>query len=176
MASRPACGGAPDALVARAMMPPLTAPQPTVVPYSRSPLPARFGVATHAVALQKPPVTQVVSSVQLVRHATGGPAEHRKPLQLCAVLATQAPAPLQTFCGMIDELVPSHAGVALQTVLAPYFRQAPAPLQSPVKPQVDGKSIVHSLSVSIPSGTGRQRPLLARSQRMQSPVHCEAQQ
>jgi hypothetical protein len=74
----------------------------------------------------------VVSSVQLVRQATGGPAEQRNPLQLWVELATQEPAPLQTFCWTIDEFVPSQAGVALQTVLAPYLRHAPEPFQLPV--------------------------------------------
>ena len=69
---------------------------------------------------------------ELVRQATGGPAEQRNPLQLRLVLATHEPAPLQTFCWTIEALVASQAGVELQTVVAPYLRQAPEPLQLPV--------------------------------------------
>ena len=88
---------------------------PLSVPLSRSPLPARFGIPTHLEALQKPPVMQEVSSVQVVPHA---PAEHLNPLQLVGVFATQVPPPLQMWSAITDDPVLSHAGVELQTVAA----------------------------------------------------------
>jgi len=154
---------------------PLAADHPVVVPYSRSPLPAMFGDPTHVAALQNAPDTQALSSPQLVRQAVG--PEHMNPLQLCVPFAMHElapPMPLQTFVMMIEP--PAHDGVESQTVLLPYLRQAPAPLQSPVLPQVEGSSIVHSLSGSLPSAIGWQLPLVAPSHRMQVPVHALAQQ
>jgi hypothetical protein len=156
---------------------PLAATHPVVVPYSRSPLPARFGVTTHVAALQNAPDEQAPSSPQVVPQAAGGPAEHMNPLQLIVPFATQElgpPMPLQTFVMTIEP--PLHAGVLSQTVVLPYLRHAPAPLQSPVLPQVEGASIPHSSSGSFPSAMYWQFPVVPTSHRMQVPVHELMQQ
>jgi hypothetical protein len=78
---------------------------PSVVAYSRSPLPARFGAGpTHVPAPQNPPVTQAVPSVQLVKQAFDW---QRKPLQLTGAFATHRPCPSQDD-PLISEAVPEQ--------------------------------------------------------------------
>ena len=99
-------------------------------------------------------------------------------MQLCELFATQElglPSPSQTFFVTIEPVVLSHEGVVSQTVVLPNLRQAPAPLQSPVLPQVEGSSGAHSFSGSVRSGIGWQFPDGA-VQRMQVPVHALMQQ
>jgi len=91
-------------------------------------------VPTQLEALQKPPTTQALSLVQLVPQVGGGPAAQRYPLQLWAVPATQAPAPLQTLVATMEALVLSHAGVVSHTTEDGWKRQLPDPLQAPVRP------------------------------------------
>ena len=68
------------------------ADHPSVVPYSRSPLPARFGFGpTQVPAPQNPPVTQAVPSVQVFKQAFDW---QRKPLQLTGAFALQLPTPI----------------------------------------------------------------------------------
>ena len=66
-----------------------TAAHPSVVPYSASPLPARFGVGpTQVPAPQNPPVTQAVPSVQVCKQAFDW---HWKPLQLTGAFGLHRP-------------------------------------------------------------------------------------
>src|SRR5204862_7228236 len=69
----------------------------------------------------------------------------------------QRPAPSQTLTLPTDE--PSHVP-ALQTVPEAWRRQAPAPLQVPSSPQVEGSAIGHELTVrgGKPLGTNEQVP------------------
>jgi hypothetical protein len=134
-----------------------------------------FGTATHLAAAQNAPDAQALSSLQLMPQAAGDP-EQRNPSQLCKPLGTQElgpPIPLQTFVLTIDP--PLHVGVESQTVPLPYLRHAPAPLQSPVLPQVLASSIVHSLSGSVRSAIGWQFPVGALH-RMQVPAQELTQQ
>src|SRR6185295_7016302 len=127
MAFWPPCT-VPAAVVMAIVEVPLAAVHPVRAPYSRSPLPAMFGVATHVAAAQYAPAAQAVSSPQLVPQAAGDP-EQRNPSQLFVPFGTQEvgpPVPLQTF--VMTSEPPLHDGVESQTVLLPYLRQAPAPL------------------------------------------------
>jgi hypothetical protein len=157
---------------------PFTGDQKKELPYSRSPLPAMFGVVTQVAAPQNAFFAQPESSAQLVAQVAVDPATQTNPLQLCDPFAMQElapPVPLQTFLVTIEPVELSHEGVASQTVVLPYFLQAPAPLQSPVLPQVLGSSSPHSPSGSVRSGIGWQFPVGALH-RMQSPAHELMQQ
>jgi hypothetical protein len=74
-----------------------------------------LGIATQVPALQKPPVTQEASLVQVVPHVGGDPGEQRNPLQLVVIPVTQVPVPLQTFVMTIALPTASQAGVLSQT-------------------------------------------------------------
>jgi hypothetical protein len=99
--------------------PPFAACHPFVVPVSRSPLPAMFGMATQTPALQKPVPAQALSAVQLVPQVGGEPGEQMNPLQLWVVPATQEPAPLHTFVETMEAFVASQAGVESHIVVVP---------------------------------------------------------
>src|SRR4051794_33992202 len=99
--------------------PPLAACQPSGMPVSRSPLPARFGFTMQLAALQKPVPAQAASDVQVVPQVGCVPDTQRNPLQLCVVIGAQVPAPLQTFIDTMLDLVSSQAGVESQTCVAP---------------------------------------------------------
>jgi hypothetical protein len=111
--------------------PPPFVPQLVVLPYSRSPLPARFaGVAMQAEALQNA-VAQFASVVQVVPQTA---PEQAYGAHDEVAPALQTPAPLQVDAALSVE--PVHPA-ARQTVPEAHLRQAPAPSQEPSSPQVD---------------------------------------
>ncbi|HXT89983.1 MAG TPA: hypothetical protein VN714_12085, partial [Trebonia sp.] len=81
-------------------------------------------VAAQVIAVVQYPAGHWVSAEQLVAQPVV--AEQLKPLQLTVVPPTQAPAPLQVLAG-VNPPLPQLA--AKQTVLLPYFWQAPLPSQ-----------------------------------------------
>src|SRR5215471_7203622 len=96
----------------------LAACQPVVVPYSRSPLPAMFGIATQVAALQKAPLAQSASLLQVVPQVIVGVVKHWNPLQLCDTFGMQElalPSPSQTLFETTEPVALSHESVMSQT-------------------------------------------------------------
>ena len=89
--------------------------------------------------------------------------------------AWQAPLPLQTRW-LLDTLVLAHEAVA-QTVPAGHTWHERDPEQAPVRPQVDGSWVEHSLAGSSPTGMGSQWPARPLSTQLsQMPPHRDSQQ
>ena len=133
-----------------------------------------FSCGTQWPAAQWLPAVQSAFDPQLVAHDA---APHMYAPQSEVAGVWQTPAPLQVLAGV--NVVPLHIAAA-QTVPATHRRQAPPPSQKPSRPQLDGRSAVHSLSGSVPPTTGRHSPsacaVLAFEHAEQLPAHADSQQ
>src|SRR4051812_12982516 len=159
MLKRPPCTGPGVAAVASFstnVVPP-NVDQPAVVPYSRSPLPARLdGFATHLPALQNP--LQSASAAHVVRQVMPSAAQWNAPHDVPTPV-THTPAPSHIDAAMAVDVVVLQAG-SPQTVVAGHLRHAPAPLQKPSVPHEVWLCAMHSLRGSLSGAAAMHAPTL----------------
>jgi len=140
-------------------------PAPHTVPFA-------FG-ATHTVPMQAPPGAQSLFDAHVVLHVV---APHAYAPHDVGLAAGQLPAPSQVRAGVC--VVPLHDSLP-QLVPAAQRRHAPTPSHMPSRPQLVLASGAHSLSGSVPPGTGRQMPsgwlVLLIAHATQAPTHADSQ-
>jgi hypothetical protein len=129
------------------------------------------GLRPQLLALQTLPAVQSAPVEQVARQLE---PPHTYGAQDCMAPGPQLPTPSQRPASVAVE--PEHVGDAHAKPGA-YRRQAPAPLQEPSVPQVDGPASAHWFKGSWPAATGVHTPFVpAIAQELQMLVQALAQQ
>jgi hypothetical protein len=136
-----------------------------------------FGLVPRQVEpLQWRPAAQSASVVHIERHA---PMLQAYGEQFCVMLSMHRPMPLQV--SAFSSVLPPLHDAATQTVPLAYFWQEPAPLHTPVSPQLMEPWSLHSFSGSVfvatlPHTPSAPDPFVAAVQALQIPAHRLSQQ
>jgi hypothetical protein len=120
---------------------------------------------------QARPGAQSASVAQLPRHLPSAPQAYAP--QEALLVAWQAPPPSQTAANVS---VPPVQDSGVQTVLAGYLRQAPAPSQVPSCPHDGAPSSAQPPRGSVPGAAGTHTPACSGvAHDMQAPAHAVSQ-